>query len=211
MSVAAGAAQAPLTAPARAGAFGCGRLRRVRRGGQRRLAVAEQRRHRDLERRPVGQPILQREHDEPQLRHRAALGLQVDRLGVEQRAADRDDEQAAAAHVRALLVPQRQLTRQLRVLIDARLDLQRTVDQPRLREVVDDRRAVVRAVAAPGDPADQVVAVRRRERQDLDELRSPSRRAASSARSSAPSAAPPARAAAFMPTSVATVHRSSRL
>ena len=64
----------------------------------------------------------------------------------------------------------------------------------RLREVVDDRVAVVRAVAAAGDPADQVVAVGGRERQDLDELDAPSRRAASSARSSAPWAAPPARA-----------------
>ena len=40
----------------------------------------------------------------------------------------------------------------------------------RLREVVDDRLAVVLAVAAAGNPADQVVAVGRRERQDLDEL-----------------------------------------
>ena len=116
------------------------RRRRARRGRRRRAGAAagvsvdgalpNSAGQRRLERRPVREPILQREHDEPQLRHRAALGLQVDRLGVQQRAADRDHDQAAAPHVRALLVPQRQLARQLRVLIDARLDLQRAVDQP---------------------------------------------------------------------------------
>ena len=58
----------------------------------------------------VRQPILQREHDEPELGHRAALGLQVDRFGVQQRAADRNDDQRAAPYVRSLLVPQRQLS-----------------------------------------------------------------------------------------------------
>ena len=61
---------------------------------ERRRALAEERRQRRLERRSVREPILQREDDEAQLGHRAALGLQVDRLGVEQRAADRDHDQA---------------------------------------------------------------------------------------------------------------------
>src|SRR5216684_553335 len=105
------------------------------------------------------------EDDEAQLGHRAPLGLQVDGFGVEQRAADGNDDQAASADVRALLIPQRQLTRELRILIDARLDLQRTVDESRLRKVVHDRLAVMRLVAAARDPSDQVVAIRGRERQ----------------------------------------------
>ena len=129
-------------------------------------------RMRVLERRSVREPILKCEDDEPQLRHRAVLGLQVDRLRVQQRPADRNHDQRAAQDIRPLLVPQRHLRRELRVLIDARFDLQRSVDESRLRKVVDDRRAVMRLVASRRDPADQVVPVRRRERQNLDELRS---------------------------------------
>ena len=104
--------------------------------------------------------------------------LQIEAPGI--------DQNAQLSHVRSLLVPQRELSRQLRVLIDSRFHLQRAVDELRLREVVDDALAVVRAVAASGDPADEVVSVGRGERQDADELRV-SRRAASSGRSSAPS------------------------
>ena len=91
-------------------------LRRARRrcAGPGRRRVAEQRRQRRLERRTVAEPVLQRQHDQPQLGHRAALGLQIDRLGVQQRAPDRDDDQPAAPDLRALLVPQRELRRQLR-------------------------------------------------------------------------------------------------
>jgi hypothetical protein len=121
--------------------------------------TAEQRGHRRFERRPVGEAILHREHHQPQLGHGAAIGLQVDGLRVEQRPPDRNDDEAAAAHVRALLVPQRQLSGQLRVLIDARLDLQGPVDQLGLGEVIDQGLAIVFAVASAGDPADQVVAI----------------------------------------------------
>ena len=58
----------------------------------------------------------------------------------------------------------------LRILIDSRLDLQRSVDQLRFRKVVDHRRPVLRAVAAPGNPANQVVPIRRRKGQDFHEL-----------------------------------------
>ena len=124
-------------------------------------APAEQRPQRGLEGGAVGQLVLQREHHEAQLGHGAALGLQVDRLGVDQRLAAGNHQQRSAPHVRALLVPQRQLAGELRVLVDARLDLQRAVDQPGLGEVVDNGRAVVRAVAAARDPADEVVAIGR--------------------------------------------------
>ena len=46
--------------------------------------------------------------------------------------ADRDHQHSPAPHVRALLIPQRQLSGKLRVLIDSRLDLERPVDQLRL-------------------------------------------------------------------------------
>ena len=97
--------------------------------------ASKQLRERVLERRRVDEAVLHREHDEPQFGHWTALGLQVDGLRVQQCAADRDHEQRSAADARALLVPQRQLSRKLHVLIDARLDLQRPVDEPRLREV----------------------------------------------------------------------------
>jgi len=84
----------------------CGLALRRRRFGQR---LPEQSRERGFERRPVRQAILQREHDEPELGHRAALGLQVDWFGVQQRAADRNDDQRAAPYVRSLLIPERQL------------------------------------------------------------------------------------------------------
>src|SRR5262249_25424105 len=99
-----------------------------------------------------------------------ALRLEIDRLGIEQRAADGDDDHRAAPHVRSLLVPQRELAGELRVLIDPRLHLERSVDELGLREIEDQRGAVMPTVAASGDPANQVVTVRRRERQDLDEL-----------------------------------------
>jgi ABC-type nickel/cobalt efflux system permease component RcnA len=120
-----------------------------------------------------------------------------------------NDQQAAAAHVRALLIPQRQLAGELRVLIDARLDLLRAVDQAGLGEVVDHRCAVVRAVAAAGDPADQVVAVGGSEGQNLDKLQAVSPGSFISTKLGCMGCVVCSPLA--MPTSVATVHRSSRL
>ena len=61
--------------------------------------------------------------------------------------------------MRALLIPQGELSRELGVLIDARLDLLRAVDQTGLGEVIDNGGAVVRSIAARGNPSDEVVAV----------------------------------------------------
>ena len=69
-----------------------------------------------------------------------------------------------------LLIPQRQLSGELRVLIDSRLDLQRSIDEFRFWKVINYRRTVVRAVAAPGNPADQIIPVGRGEGQNLHEL-----------------------------------------
>jgi hypothetical protein len=112
--------------------------------------------------------------------------------------------------MRALLVPQRQLAGELRVLVDARLDLLRPVHQLGLGKVVDHGRAVVRAVAAPGDPSDQVVAVGRREGKNLHELLA---RLAGQLHQDEVGlhGLRGLLAIAALPVSVATVHRSSRL
>ena len=154
----------PLVTPRRSGRRRPGLGRK---GGR---CASKQAGHGGLKGGAIRQPILQGEHHDAELRHRTALGLEIDRLGVEQRAADGNHNEAAAAHARSLLVPQCQLSRELRVLIDACFDLQRSVNKPRFRKVEHDRRAVVRLVASPRDPADEVVPVGRREWQDLDEL-----------------------------------------
>ena len=59
--------------------------------------------------------------------------------------------------MRALLIPQRQLSGELSVLINSRLDLQWSIDQLRLGKVVDHRRTVVCAVAAAGNPPNQII------------------------------------------------------
>src|SRR5207247_7707727 len=101
-------------------------LGRRRRGGGNfgsRRRVAEERRQRGFERRSVREPILQRQDDYAQLGHRASLGLQINRLRVEQRASNRNHDQRSPPHVRSLLIPQGQLTRELRVLINPRFHL----------------------------------------------------------------------------------------
>ena len=118
--------------------------------------------------------------------------------------------QIAAPHVRTLLVPERQLSRELRVLIDARFNLKRAVHQFCFWKVVHDRRPIVRVVAPARDPSDQVVPVGRRERQDLDELR---RLLAGQLHQDEVRLHRLLRllARALSPTSLATVQRSSRL
>src|SRR5204863_3899717 len=119
---------------------------------------------------PVRQPVLEREHDQAQLRHRTAFGLKINWFRVQQCTPRRNYQQGPAPDVRALLIPQRQLARELRVLIDSRLDLQRSVNQFRLGKVVDHRGAVLRAVAASRNPANQVIPVGGREWENFYEL-----------------------------------------
>src|ERR1043165_9769211 len=76
----------------------------------------------------------------------------------------------ARQHMRALLVPQGELPGELRILINARIYLLGAVDQPRLREIVREQTSVRFAVAPPGDAANHVVAVRRRERKYLSKF-----------------------------------------
>src|ERR1700688_3165311 len=80
-------------------------------------------RPRRLKVRPVGEPILQREHHQTQLRHRAPLGLQVNWFRIQERASGWNHQQCPTPNVRTLLIPQRQLSGKLRILINSRLDL----------------------------------------------------------------------------------------
>ena len=96
---------------------------------------------------------------------------QIQRPHVDQRLLDRDHHQRAPDHLRALLVPERDLRRDRLILADPRDDLPRAEDHLLLRKLKDAQRAVVLAVAARRQPRRQVVAVARREGQHLDELR----------------------------------------
>ena len=105
-----------------------------------------------------------------ELGHRGDRRLQVERLDVEQRILDRDHQQVADDHVRALLVPQGELLRDRRILVHGRLDLGRAVDRGVAREREADGAAVVGRVGLRSEPADHVRSPVGHERQDLHEL-----------------------------------------
>jgi len=109
-------------------------------------------------------------HHQPELRVGRGVGLQVDRLDVQQRALDRDREHVAADHAGTALVPQGQTLRQHRILIDLGLHLLRPEHAPLLGELVDEEPSVAPGVAHPGDPADHHLPVLRGERQHQHEL-----------------------------------------
>ncbi len=151
-----------------AGGGGC--LLRGLGGCERGRFAAEEGGEGGLEGGAVGELVLEGEDYEAELGHGALLGLEIDGFGVEEGLAGGDHEQAAAQDVRALLVPEGELAGELGVLVDAGFDLLGAVDEAGLGEVVDDGGAVVGAVAAAGDPADEIVAVGGGEGEDLDEL-----------------------------------------
>ena len=78
---------------------------------------------------------------------------------------------------RAHLVPEGDLLRDLGVLVDARLDLERPVDELVLGELVDDQLAVIGRVAARGQPGDHVLALARHHGQHAGRTRPAARRA----------------------------------
>src|SRR5262249_36120772 len=90
--------------------------------------------------------------------------------GIQKRTAGRDDEQGATPHMRSRLIPERQLARELSVLVDPGFHLKWSVHPTSLREVVGNSASVMLTVAAASDPIAHVVPVCRRERQDVDEL-----------------------------------------
>ena len=99
-----------------------------------------------------------------------ARRAQIQRPHVEQRFLDRDDEQRALNHLRALLVPQRDLRRDDLVLIDARDDLPRPVHDRLARKLEHLELPVSLRIRSRDHPRRQVVLARGRERQHLDEL-----------------------------------------
>src|SRR5260370_22346469 len=109
-----------------------------------------------------------------QLRQVAVLRSQIERRYVKDRVLDRDHKQVRTAyHPRAHLIPQRELLRDLRILIDPRLDLKRPVDELLLWEFVDDQFAVVGRVATRREPRYHVVTAARHPRKHWGELRLP--------------------------------------
>ena len=77
----------------------------------------------------VRQTFLSSQNDKSKLRHRASLSLQINRFNERHYVFEGNDQQIASNDHRALLVPQSQLRRKLRILIDSGLDLQRSVDE----------------------------------------------------------------------------------
>ncbi len=98
------------------------------------------------------------------------MGLQVDRLDVEQRVVDRDGQHVAANHVRTPLVPKRQLAREVAVLVDLGFHLLGTEHALLLGETIGQQPAVILPVAHAGDPADHYLPVLGREGQNLHKL-----------------------------------------
>src|ERR1700730_8688239 len=106
-----------------------------------------------------------------QLREVPMLRPQIQRRYIKDRVFDRDHQQVRTAyHPRAHLIPQRELLRDLGILIDPRLDLERPVDELLLWELVNDQFAVVRRVAARSEPRDHVVAAARYHGKHEEEL-----------------------------------------
>ena len=82
--------------------------------------------------------LARRGDDDPlELGERRAGRLQVDRLEVDERVAERHHDQAAADDVAARLVPERDLGADDRVLVDPRLDLGGPEDRRIGREAID--------------------------------------------------------------------------
>src|SRR6185503_8093413 len=91
---------------------------------------AEETIHRLVEALAVAEFFLCCQNDEPELRHRTPLGLQIDRFDEHQRTSNRYHQQGPTNHTRSLLIPKRKLPRQLCVLIDACLNLNWSIDHP---------------------------------------------------------------------------------
>ena len=133
-------------------------------------SAAEDARQRGIERRLHHDLIFIGDDDAVQRRNSAAGCAQVQRPHVQQRFADRNHEQRALNHLRALLVPQRNLRRDHLVLVDARDDLARAVDDRLPRKLEHLELPVSLRIGARRHPRGQVVLPRGSERQHLNEL-----------------------------------------
>ena len=121
-----------------------GRRRARRRARRPRASAATSRPMRVAEGRAPHDAVRRRDDDPPELGERRARRLQVDRLQVDERVAQRHDDEVAADDRAARLVPQRDLLADDRVLVDARLDLGGPEDRRLGREAVDPGVAVRR-------------------------------------------------------------------
>src|SRR5262245_21999518 len=89
------------------------------------------------------------------------LRPQIKRRHIENRVFDWDHKQVAANDPRTHLIPQCELLRDFRILIDQRLDLEWTVDELIFGKFIDNKLTVIGWIAASSEPCDHVVAAAR--------------------------------------------------
>src|SRR5262245_59654557 len=85
--------------------------------------------HRLVKALAIANSVLRGEDNEAEFGHWTTFGFQVNGFYIQQRTADGNHQQVATHDLRALLIPQRELRRELRVLIDPGVDLQGPVDE----------------------------------------------------------------------------------
>ena len=132
--------------------------------------AAEQPRQTFIERFLHRNPVVARHNHAAQFGDFARLRPQVKRLDVNQRLFNRNHHQRSENHARAALIPERQLTRDFRVLIDAGDDLFRTENELLFREAIRRQATVILAVRAGDHPRREIVFALRRERQHQDKF-----------------------------------------
>ena len=98
-----------------------------------------------------------------ELRNPATRRAKIQRLDVDQRFLDREHQQLATDYLGAALVPERDLARDLRVLIHAIHDLCRAEHEALPRKAIHDELAVIRAVVSHHHPRGEVVLLTGRE------------------------------------------------
>ena len=115
--------------------------------------------------------ISHRQHHLLQLRHARLRGLQIDRRNIEECVADRQHQRLTLKHLRPLLVPQRQVFRDILILIDSRVNLHRPQDQFLFRKLHHHNLAELIAIAPRQHHADQILLCRRSECRHQEKLR----------------------------------------
>ena len=142
--------ETPVTCGAPASGVSCGEAEQ---GGQR---FVKRRLHHDL--------VSCRCDDSLELREIGALGLEIQRNHVKERILDRNHNELSANYARSLLIPERELLRNGRVLVDHRRNLIRPIGQLVFRQFVEKHFPVIREVGPRRQPGDHIVPVLRRER-----------------------------------------------
>ena len=115
--------------------------------------------------------IAQRQHHLLQLRHARLRRLQINRRNIEERIAHRQHQRLPLQHLRPLLVPQRQIFRNILILIDAGIHLHRPQNQLLFRKLHHHNFAELVAIAPRQHHADQILLRRGSECRHQQKLR----------------------------------------